>query len=550
MTPTLDQGLKRLMLFRVVIITTLLLIAISVEAVSETLLRVNPLYFLIAGTYALTLVYALALRFIPYTRAQVYVQVILDLAVVTGLVYLTGGAWGGTRAGFILLYPISVLSGSLLLPRNRGLVLAAAATLMYAAMLGAVRTGRIPVQGLYDVPFMPIQQVAYLVFVAGVACATVALIGSYLSESLHSAGERLEEAVEQVADLRELNEVIVNSIQSGLATADDAGRILYVNAFGEGILGLPSADARGRTLREVFASDLLEPSTLRVRAASRGLARLEVVYRQPDGEMTDLGVSISKLETADPAGGGFLLVFQNLTDVKRLEREVRVKEKLAAVGEMAAQLAHEIRNPLGSISGSAQVLMGEPNMSAEQGQLLAIITRESRRLSDALNQFLFQARPKSPHPGPIDLGPVIAEAVTLLKNAPEVGPGHRVEFETDDGPHVCMADRDQMLQVFWNLVRNGLEAMPSGGRLSVRLSRRENEVVLGVYDEGRGIASEDRPRIFEPFHSGAGMGTGLGLAIVYRIVQQHQGDIRVRSTRGRGTGVEVHLPLVSVPVSA
>jgi two-component system sensor histidine kinase PilS (NtrC family) len=551
MTPNVEQGLKRLMLFRVVIITTLLLIAISVEAVSETLLRVNPLYFLIAGTYALTLVYALALRFIPYTRAQVYVQVILDLAVVTGLVYLTGGASGGTRAGFILLYPISVLSGSLLLPRSGGLSLAAAATVMYAAALGAVRTGRVPVQGLYDVPFMPIQQLSYLVFVAGVACATVALIGSYLSESLHSAGARLEEAVEQVADLRSLNEVIVNSIQSGLATADDAGRILHVNTFGEGILGLRNPEVRGRTLREVFNSDLLEPSTLRVRAVNRGLARLEVVYRHPGGDMVDLGVSISKLETADPGGGGFLLVFQNLTDVKRLEHEVRVKEKLAAVGEMAAQLAHEIRNPLGSISGSAQVLMGEPNMSAEQEQLLAIITRESRRLSDALNQFLFQARPPSARPGPVDLGPVIAEAVTLLRNAPEVGPRHRVAFEADEGPHVCMADRDRMLQVFWNLARNGLEAMPEGGLLELRLSRREHEVVLSVEDEGRGIAREDQLRVFEPFHSGAGrMGTGLGLAIVYRIVQEHRGDIRVRSTRGKGTAVEVHLPLVAVPVSA
>jgi two-component system sensor histidine kinase PilS (NtrC family) len=549
MTANLDQGLKRLMVLRVVMITTLLLIAISVEAVSETLFRVNPLYFLIAGTYALTVVYALALRYLPHVQAQVYLQVVLDLAVITGLVYLDPKG-PGTRAGFILLYPISVLSGSILLPRYGGLALAGAASFLYAAVLGLVRSGRVPVSGLYDVPFMPIQHLVYSVFVVGVGCATVALIGSYLSQSLHSAGERLEEAAEQVADLRELNEVIVNSIQSGLLTADESGRIVHLNIFGEGILGARNVDVRGRPLKEVFGSDVLEPSTLRVRAASRGLARLEIVYRRPDGPAVDLGISVSRLETLDPAGGGFLLVFQNLTDVKRLETEVRMKEKLAAVGEMAAQLAHEIRNPLGSISGSAQVLMGEPNMSSEQAQLLAIITRESRRLSDTLNQFLFQARPAPTRPGPIDLAPVIAEAVTLLRNAPEVGPAHRVEFEAQEGPHVCMADRDQLLQVFWNLVRNGLEAMPAGGRLRVRLARRENEVVLSVEDDGAGISSDEQPRIFEPFHSGAGLGTGLGLAIVYRIVQQHQGDIRVRSWRGKGTAVEVHLPMVAVPVSA
>src|SRR5687767_13442136 len=165
MTPTLEQGLKRLMVFRVVIITTLLLIAIYVESVSETLPRVNPLYFLIAATYFFTLVYALALRFIPYTQAQVYIQVILDLAVITGLVYLTGGA--GTRFGFILLYPISVLSGSVLLYRNRGLILAAAACVLYASVLAAVRTGAIPAgPGLADVLYMPIQQLVYSVFVA------------------------------------------------------------------------------------------------------------------------------------------------------------------------------------------------------------------------------------------------------------------------------------------------------------------------------------------------------------------------------------------------
>ena len=123
---------------------------------------------------------------------------------------------------------------------------------------------------------------------------------------------------------------------------------------------------------------------------------------------------------------------------------MRTKEKLAAVGEMAAQLAHEIRNPLGSISGSAQVLMAEPNISAEQSRLLAIITRESKRLSDTLNHFLYQARPSAPR-GPVDVGQLVSEAVTLLRNGPEVGPSHRVEFQMDHGPHVCLADPHQIM---------------------------------------------------------------------------------------------------------
>jgi signal transduction histidine kinase len=209
---------------------------------------------------------------------------------------------------------------------------------------------------------------------------------------------------------------------------------------------------------------------------------------------------------------------------------------------MAAQLAHEIRNPLGSISGSAQVLMAESTMSGEQQSLLAIITRESKRLSDTLNQFLFQMRRSTQPPGPVDLGPVILEAVTLLRNGPEVGSDHSVEFEAEGGPFVCLANPDQVKQVFWNLARNGLEAMPEGGVLRVHLAWRKGDLVLTVSDEGRGMYGDDQRRMFEPFRSGAPMGTGLGLAIVYQIVREHRGDIDLRSTPDRGTVVEVRLP--------
>jgi signal transduction histidine kinase len=190
------------------------------------------------------------------------------------------------------------------------------------------------------------------------------------------------------------------------------------------------------------------------------------------------------------------------------------------------------------------VLMAEANVNDEQGRLLSIITRESRRLSDTLNQFLYQARPSPAGSGPVDLGPLLQEAVSLLQNGPEVSSQHEVRFECDDGPHVCVADRDQLVQVFWNLARNGLEAMPGGGVLLVRLRRQADEVLLTIGDQGRGFPSGDANRMFEPFQTGTRMGTGLGLAIVYKIVRDHHGDITVRSTRDKGTEVEVRLPLV------
>ncbi len=542
MSVDLEARLKRLMLFRVVMVTTLLFIATYVEAVSETLLAVNPLYFVIVATYALTVVHALALRYLP-RWPQVYLQLAGDLLTITALVYV----YGGWRTGFLLLYPLSVLSSTLLLRRRAALSFAGIVAVVYGLLLVAVRDRLIAPEGLADVALLPARPVVYSIFVLGVACLTVALLGSTLSEGLQHAGARLQEAAVEVADLRELNQVIVESMQSGLLTTDGEGRVLHANAFGEGILGRSAASLRGRALRDVFATPLLGSAELRTRSGTRALARLEMSYDHPDGRRLELGVAVTRLAGRT---GGYLMVFQDLTDVRRLENEVRTKEKLAAVGEMAAQLAHEIRNPLGSIRGSAQVLMAEPALGEEQNRLLAIISKESKRLSDTLNRFLYQARTPTRPRDPVDLRPLVESAVTLLRNGSEVRSDHVVSFEADEGPHVCLADPDQILQVFWNLARNGLEAMPGGGRLQVSLRRLDQDVVLSVRDEGRGIGGDQQRRAFEPFRSQSPMGTGLGLAIVFRIVREHGGDISVRTAQNEGTEVSVRLPVVSVALSA
>jgi len=543
---SLEVSLKRLMMFRVVMVTTLLFIATYVEAVSETLYTVNPLYFVIGATYALTVVHVIALRFVRSRLLLAHTQLLGDLLMVTALVYVTGGV----RTGFLLLYPLAVLSATMLVQRRGALLLAGLATALYGGVLALVRAGAMPPVGLADLSDLPARAIVYSVFVLGVACATVALLGSYLAESLQHAGVRLREVTLEVADLRGLNQVIVDSIQSGLITTDADGHILYANRFGETILGRSSDNLRGSLLAEVFGSPLLRPPELQTRAAMRALARLEVSYRHPTGRQVELGVSVTPLATQEPLRRGCLVVFQDLTEIRRLEEQVRTKEKLAAVGEMAAQLAHEIRNPLGSIRGSAQVLTAEPALGEEQGRLLDIISRESKRLSDTLNRFLYQARtPASPRHA-VDILPVIESAVTLLRNGNEVGPDHVIQFEADAGPHICNADPDQIAQVFWNLVRNGLEAMPGGGRLQIGLHRNGGDLVLSVRDEGRGLPRDEQRRLFEPLAASGRAGSGLGLAIVFQIVRQHGGDLTVLSSAGQGTQFDVRLPLVSVPVPA
>jgi two-component system sensor histidine kinase PilS (NtrC family) len=540
----LDARLRRLMGFRVVMVTTLLFVQTYVESVSETLGAFNPVYVVIGATYALTLAQAVALRLAGARAVLAYAQVAGDLVAITALVYITSG----TRSGFLLLYPMAVLAATLLVPRRGALGLAALATGLYAFLMAAVRSGLLSHPALADVRQVPAGAVAYPIFVLGVACATVALLGSYLSESLRHTGRQLMQATEEVADLRELNQLIVDSIQSGLLTTDAEGRVLHANAFGQRILGRSASALRATALRDLFGSPLLAPAELQARARDRTLSRLEVVYAHPDGRRLDLGVSVTPLASQSP--GGCLVVFQDLTEIRRLEDEIRTKEKLAAVGEMAAQLAHEIRNPLGSIRGSAQVLMGEPALGDEQARLLDIISRESKRLSDTLNRFLYQARSPARRHEAVDLRPVIESAVTLLRNASDLSPGHAVAFECDEGPHVCSADPDQVAQVFWNLSRNALEAMPEGGRLHVTLRRRGPDVVLTVRDEGRGLGRDEQRRIFEPFQGVRSGQGGLGLAIVFRSVREHGGDISVNSAPEAGTEIDVRLPAVPAPAAA
>ena len=539
--PSIDRRIRRLIAFRVVMITTLLVTAVYVETVAGTLTSRVPLYWLIGATYLLNAIYAVALRLTSRRAPLVFGQVVADLLIVTALVYLMGDS----RGGFLLLYPLAVLGGSVLLARRESVLLSALAVVMYAGLLVGVRSAWFPARGLVSAQQTSARGLGHSVFVTAIACGTVALVGSYFSQSLRTADERLEQVSEAMEELQELNRIIVDSIQSGLAMVDETGRVLYLNDTGARILGLTPEAARGQRIKEVLgASELTAERLAEYVSAGTLPGRVEVDYQRRDGRRLRIGLAFSPLASNLPAKlRGYLIAFQDLTEIKRLEREVRLKEKLAAMGEMAAHLAHEIRNPLSSISGSAQVLMSEGSMAPEQELLLSIIRRESQRLAQTLNDFLGQARPTTPVSALVDLRVVISNAVSLLRNGTEVGPNHRVELAVDDGSYTCMVNADQVMQVFWNLARNGLEAMPAGGRLGVRLTHSAGYVLLIVEDEGKGMEPSRVARAVEPFESSSARGLGLGLAIVYRIVREHGGDIAIESSPDRGTRVEVRFPI-------
>jgi two-component system, NtrC family, sensor histidine kinase PilS len=248
---------------------------------------------------------------------------------------------------------------------------------------------------------------------------------------------------------------------------------------------------------------------------------------------------------------GFILTFQDVTESRKMEREARVQQRLAAVGEMAAGIAHEIRNPLASMSGSIHILRQELPLSEDQRQLMDIVMRESERLNDTIRSFLEYARPQRQAMRHLDVRTVVTDTATLLQNSTERRGTHGIVVSVPDEEVLFQADEGQIRQVVWNLATNGLRAMPDGGQLTLSVaapSATAAHVEISVSDEGVGIASEDLDGVFQPFRGGFSRGTGLGLSIVHRIVSDYGGEIGVTSTRGVGTTVRVRFPVAVAAV--
>jgi two-component system sensor histidine kinase PilS (NtrC family) len=371
----------------------------------------------------------------------------------------------------------------------------------------------------------------------------VAYLGAYLAERLRLADQELKEQRDDLATLRALNDHIVESINSGLLTTDLEGRITFVNPAAAEITGRPAETLVGTDARDLFLmpSDFLERTEAVLRQDRR--FRFEKYWPRREGEELFLGLAVSILRNRAGDPLGYLFMFQDLTEIQALEQEVRLKERMAALGEMAAGMAHELRNPLASICGSIQTLGSEMDPRGEEADLMDIVLRESQRLDRTIRNFLLFARPGSFSPRVVDLGPLLEEMARLLRNGPDFREGHRVEVIAEDGPAFCEADPDRIKQVFWNLAQNALRAMPERGTLEVRLEPEgEDRLCIRIRDEGTGMTEEQARSYFQPFSGKFREGTGLGAAIVYRIVEEHGGQVRLRSVPGQGTEVSVILP--------
>ncbi len=524
---------------RAIAVTVLLGSGLLVEINAPGRLPIGPFSTLVGLTYALTAVYALTIRVAERKPWLVDVQLAIDAAVVTALIAVTGGV----TSYFSLLYVLLIIAAASL-QRGRGaLAVAVLSSVLYAGVGVLQYQGLWPGVWLSAEPLIlpPPRAAFYAIAVNVFAFLAVAALARSLAENLRRTGARLERASKTIEDLQAFNQDVIDSLTSGLVTTDVSGRVLSLNRAAEEILGVPSH----RLIERDIGEALQLPEEVRREIAGdlggRRSRRAEFFYHRADGAEIEIGMAAAHLLAPD-GRAGFLITFQDVTEMKRLERDARLKQRLAAVGEMAAGMAHEIRNPLASMAGSVQVLREELPLSPEQADLLEIVLRESRRLNETIRGFLSYARPQPTSTKRLDLRTAVTETARLLRNGGETGPGHEVVTDLPPDPVWYEADEGQVRQVLWNLSTNGLRAMPSGGRLVLTArGAAGGGAVLEVADEGVGIPPEQLDRIFQPFHGTFARGSGLGLAIVHRIVSEYGGEIQVTSGEV-GTVFTVRLP--------
>ena len=544
----LRSRLSTLIAVRVIVSTLLLGSATLVQINRPGTLLVGPFFFLIGLTYALSVVYLATLRFVDRHPWLIDVQLGADAVLVSAFIYVTGGV----TSYFSSLFLLPIIEASTVRFRRGAVQVAILTAIFYMAIVSGQYLdafASLPqtwqLQAPVELPSLRFAQ--YTVAINLFGFVAVALLAGSLAESLRSAGAKLEDASHQIDDLRAFNEYVIDSLLSGLVTADASGRVLTLNRAAATITGLAPDQAVGRDIGDV----LQLPAQFRARLDTLGdtrSIRIDLQYRTADGRLLDIGMAVTTM-TVPTGGTAYLLTFQDVTEMKRLERQARLQQRLAAVGEMAAGIAHEIRNPLASISGSIQVLRQELPLSEEQAQLMDIVLRESERLNDTIRSFLAYARPQRFAVARLDVAKVMQDTALLLRNSADVKESHVVDVQVPAESVWFEADENQVKQIVWNLATNGLRAMSKGGqlRLSVTTDYSSDlsnaDVVLSVEDQGCGIPAEELDGIFQPFRSSFEKGTGLGLAIVHRIVTDYNGVIQVSSTVGGGTTVRVRLPM-------
>ena len=477
------------------------------------------------------------------------VQLIFEFAIESILINHAGGNF----SPLIVLYLLSIVSATLAYGLLGTMLAATVAGFFYAAPIvfdfsryfpGILEANQLTRMGFSS------DEVFYTVFLHLCIFYLIAFISGYVAENQIKVSRQLRK-------IKLETDEILENMSSGMVSVDSSGKLNHFNKAAGDILGINHKLAKGASYKSVFLNKYpelyykIELAITTGYTESRGEIEITV-----NGERLPLGISTSVLRGDDNEIRGVTAVFQNLAEVKLMEKRLRDADRMATIGKLSAGIAHEIRNPLASISGSVEVLKSSLELSDDQDKkLLELIIKESSRLNEILTEFLSFARIRSNPEGQTDIGPVIDEVLVLADSHPERRPNVEIVYKRPNGSVVGRGGPDIYKQLLWNLIINSFQALKDvGGKIQISLAQyiEKNGKVwskLTIADNGPGMPPKIRENIFDPFYSTKTDGTGLGLAIVKRIVEALEGKIEY-DTGESGTVFEIYLPVDAYPISS
>lgn len=533
--PPLPPPFRRLLLWfllgRVLVVTLLLggALFFHLRDGSDPRFFSRSLYLLLGIFYGQTVLAGAAIWWIRRRQWYVHAQIVWDLLFIAGLIFFTGGI----DSPFSFLFFLVVIGASVVLVRREMLVVASAAAILYGSLLDLQYYGYLPRLAQWVARPQPVdsRQVFFSVFIHVSGILVTAWLCGLLIERLRRSEQALAVKTIDLVELEHFNRTILSSIGSGLMIVNPLGRIRSFNLAAEKISNLTLDQVYDRDVREIFPGFAVYDGSLLL--VDRG----EGFFDAPESGRRTFGYASSWVKAADGHTQGLLVNFRDMTEYKGLEERLKRADRLAAVGQLASGMAHEIRNPLASISGSVQLLMEATNVSEEDRRLMGIVIKEADRLSDLLTDFLLFAHPGTPKIARVDISAVLDGLAMMAATDSRFA---AIEIRKAYPAGVWMlADSNLLHQALWNLLINGAEAMPEGGFLTLDADGGEQTIV--VEDCGPGIPEQIRNKIFNPFFTTKDSGTGLGLATVHAIVEAHGGSVGV--ARGCGGGARFFLRL-------
>ncbi|MHC1724669.1 MAG: nitrogen regulation protein NR(II) [Syntrophobacteraceae bacterium] len=540
----LRGGLKKLLLYRLILAVFLLFITLAVQSSRNADLlsaHLHPLYVFSCALFLFTIFGAISLERVRHLIFFAWVQLLFDIVAVTVLIFLAGGI----ESSFSFLYILVIISSALLLYRRGSLLTASACSLVYGLLLDLQYFGWIsPLQIMAPAGQARDSGTFFSTIVLNIAgFYLVALLAGYLAEELQRSSRRVREHEKNLRELATLHQSIVQSMTSGVMTIALDGRIMFSNNAGNETLGLSGQSLAGRQVEELFPSlDILQFPGGGETGSQKSTGRMELFYSHPSGQQITVGYSASVLQNETGEPFGWVVIFKDLTQVKIAEEHMQRMERLVLAGKFAAEIAHEIKNPLAAMSGAMQMLQDEVGQNALHSRLMGIVQREIGRINELVTEFLWLAKgpPKATRIENMPVCSEIEEILEILRARNQITASHTIKTSFQVRPLISM-DSHHLRQVLWNLLVNALEAMPGGGELSILIDGNCScdKGVFGtrieIGDTGYGIPEGVRNRIFDPFFTTKTSGTGLGLSIVYQLVEKSGGRIEV-SSQPSGTG--------------